>query len=195
MPELCWQGTIFSRHNLILIKVQLGLISFKYLNPTFKNVWWYQNYCLCVPWNINASEWIALKYKFPYYSSSSKSEGSPTSAAVASVQAALAALQAGQMSLNQVSAILYILIWIDLYYLFLFTCWDCYYYCHNWLFIYLILFYFILTYSYKHWETLKVRYGKLNWPLRQVPSNHQIQFLRLYLQIRWWIQGDHQVKN
>ena len=32
----------------------------------------------------------------------SKSEGSPTTAAVASVQAALAALQAGQMSLNQV---------------------------------------------------------------------------------------------
>lgn len=34
---------------------------------------------------------------------SSKSEASPTSAAVASVQAALAALQAGQMSLNQVN--------------------------------------------------------------------------------------------
>ena len=34
---------------------------------------------------------------------SSKTESSPTSAAVASVQAALSALQAGQMSLNQVN--------------------------------------------------------------------------------------------
>lgn len=33
----------------------------------------------------------------------SRTENSPTTAAVASVQAALAALQAGQMSLNQVS--------------------------------------------------------------------------------------------
>ena len=38
-----------------------------------------------------------------HHVASSKSESSPTSAAVASVQAALAALQAGQMSLNQVN--------------------------------------------------------------------------------------------
>ena len=41
-----------------------------------------------------------------HHVASSKSESSPTSAAVASVQAALAALQAGQMSLNQVKWII-----------------------------------------------------------------------------------------
>ncbi len=39
----------------------------------------------------------------PFHSSDPCPSGSPTTAAMASVQAALAALQAGQMSLNQVS--------------------------------------------------------------------------------------------
>jgi len=39
----------------------------------------------------------------PFHSSDPCPSGSPTTAAIASVQAALAALQAGQMSLNQVS--------------------------------------------------------------------------------------------
>ena len=39
----------------------------------------------------------------PFHSSDPCPSGSPTNAAMASVQAALAALQAGQMSLNQVS--------------------------------------------------------------------------------------------
>ena len=41
----------------------------------------------------------------PFHSSDPCPSGSPTTAAMASVQAALAALQAGQMSLNQVSVI------------------------------------------------------------------------------------------